>query len=97
VSLAALPFEERVMERGSEYELTEGALRRTSSAEDLVVLKAFADQPQDWIDVEGIIARQGGSLKRAQILDELIPLMELKEDYAPEQRVRRLFGKHPAA
>ena len=30
----------------------------TCSAEDLVVLKAFADRPRDWEDVQGIVGRQ---------------------------------------
>jgi hypothetical protein len=32
------------------------------SAEDLIVLKAFASRPRDWIHVEGIIVRQTGKL-----------------------------------
>jgi hypothetical protein len=31
----------------------------TASAEDIVIMKAFAARPKDWIDVEGIVIRQG--------------------------------------
>lgn len=51
ISLAALPFEERVVNRSTEFEFAPGAILNTCSAEDLVVLKAFADRPQDWLDV----------------------------------------------
>jgi hypothetical protein len=46
VSLAALPFEERVMDRSADFAFARDITLRTCSAEDLVVLKAFADRPQ---------------------------------------------------
>ena len=53
---------------------------RTCSAEDLSVLKAFANRPQDWIDVATVIDRQHSRLNRSQILTEIKPLADLKED-----------------
>jgi len=94
VSLAALPFEERVIERSSEYSFDPSCTVKTCSAEDLIVLKVFADRLQDWLDVEGIIVRQGSALNRVQILDELEPLLELKEDMEPQAKLRSLFAKH---
>ncbi len=79
VALAALPFEEHATMRATEYDYGRGVSLLTVSAEDLVVLKAFAGRPQDWIDVEGIIVRQGSNLHWEQILYELTPLCELKE------------------
>ena len=32
------------------------------TAEDLVVHKAIADRPKDWIDIEGVVQRQGERL-----------------------------------
>ena len=58
------------------------------------MLKAFADRPQDWIDVEGIIVRQRGGLDRALVRRELRELLELKEDMAPEGMLTKLFEKH---
>lgn len=95
ISLAALPFEERLIERSSPFHFSEEASLVTCSAEDLVVLKAFADRPQDWLDIQGILVRQGALLDRAQVLDELRPLLELKEDSGPEAALQRLFGRHP--
>jgi hypothetical protein len=55
-----------------------GAVLRTCSAEDLIVHKAFADRPQDWVDVEGVILRQRGMLRWSQIRSELAELAALK-------------------
>jgi hypothetical protein len=58
------------------------------------VLKAFADRPQDWLDVEGVIVRQGRTLDRALVIEELVPLLELKGDFSPEKTLQSLFRKH---
>jgi hypothetical protein len=65
----------------------------TCSAEDLVVFKAFAGRDQDWLDIEGIIARQGRALDAALVLEEAGPLLELKEAPAALERLRRLLGE----
>jgi hypothetical protein len=82
VSLAALPYEALVIKRSSNFDFPPGIKLRTCSAEDLVVLKAFAGRGQDWVDVERIIVRQTGKLDWHYILEQLRPLAELKE--APE-------------
>jgi hypothetical protein len=81
LALGGLPFEENAVERASSFEFYPGMTIRTCSAEDLMVMKAFASREQDWGDVKGIIARQD-SLKWELIYEELEPLCELKE--APE-------------
>jgi hypothetical protein len=78
VALAALPFEELVVERSSMFEYPPGIALRTCSAEDLIVLKAFAGRGQDWVDVERIIVRQTGKLDWNYIYEQLAPLAELK-------------------
>ncbi len=82
VALGALPFEELVVRRSSYFDFPPGIGLRTCSAEDLVVLKAFAGRGQDWVDVERIIVRQTGKLDWSYIRKQLRPLAELKE--APE-------------
>ena len=62
IALGALPFEERVYERGSAFEFGPEIVLRTCSAEDLIVLKAFAGRDIDLMDVKGIIRRQRGLL-----------------------------------
>jgi hypothetical protein len=72
VALGAMPFEERAVQRASDFAIGEGVSLRTCSAEDLVVLKAFAGREKDWLDIGGIVARVRG-LDRALIWDELTP------------------------
>jgi len=59
-----------------------------------VVLKAFAGRVQDWLDIEGVIVRQGRRLNRTLVLEELRPLLELKEDEEAESRLVGLLTKH---
>lgn len=86
LALGGIPFEERVIERSSEFEFYPGIILRTCSAEDLIVMKAFAGRELDWGDVRGILARQRGALNWRLIRSELRLLCELKE--APEILVR---------
>jgi hypothetical protein len=79
VALAGLPYEEEVVRRSSPFEYPLNTTLRTCSAEDLVVLKAFAGRSQDWVDVERIIVRQTGKLDWDYIHARLTPLAELKE------------------
>jgi hypothetical protein len=78
VALAALPFEELMVQRSSLFEYPPNTSLRTCSAEDLVVLKAFAGRGQDWVDVERVIVRQAGRLDWVYIREHLSPLAELK-------------------
>ena len=80
VALGALPFEARAMDRSSDWKVTKTDSLRTCSADDLVVYKAFASRDRDWIDLDGILVRQGKKLNVAQIFEELAPLVALKED-----------------
>lgn len=78
IALGALPFEALMIERSSMFEFPPHNKLRTCSAEDLVVLKAFAGRGQDWVDVERIIVRQTGKLDWDHIYEQLRPLAELK-------------------
>jgi hypothetical protein len=90
VSLGAMPFEERSIERSSAFQVGPGVALQTCSAEDLIVHKVFAGRDKDWEDVRGIIGRQHG-LDTNVICDELLPLLELREDTASEARLRKLL------
>lgn len=79
VALGGIPFEEKALRRATCYEFVPGAVLRTCSAEDLIVLKAFADRAQDWLDVQGVLIRQGNKLEWEFVLQELEPLCHLKE------------------
>ena len=80
IALAAFPYEEQVIERASAFAYAPGVTLRTASAEDMVVLKAFAARDQDWSDVTGIVERQANRLDWKYIVRELTALCELKED-----------------
>ena len=82
VSLAGLPFEEQMISRASLCDYGKGLFFLTCSAEDLVILKAFAGRDKDWSDVQSVLERQRGKLDFGIIFDNLRPLTELKE--APE-------------
>lgn len=90
VSLAALPFERRMMERASFAEYEPGVSLRTASAEDLVAMKVFAGRPRDLEDVRGVIVRRGNALERAVVLDELAELEVLSERHGLVDCFRRL-------
>jgi hypothetical protein len=89
VALAALPFEETVVERSSLFEYPPGVALRTCSAEDLVVMKAFAGRGQDWVDVDRIIVRQTGTLDWTYVRSQLAPLAELKGEPEILERLDR--------
>lgn len=79
ISLGALSFEESAVSRSTMFEFPGNIFLRTCSAEDLIVMKAFASRARDWIDVEGIIVRQTGRLDWTYIQEQLRPLAELKD------------------
>jgi len=82
IALGGLPFEQSAIRRATAFLYPGGVSLRTCSAEDLVVMKAFATRAKDWMDIEGILIRNGRSLEWHYILDHLTPLVELKD--APE-------------
>ncbi len=90
ISLSGLPFEEEMITRASFFEYHPGYSLLTCSAEDLIVLKAFADRPKDWLDIEGILAHQGENLDLSFITQQLTPLCELKESPEIIHKLARL-------
>jgi hypothetical protein len=92
LGLGALPFEERLIERASDFDIGSGRVLTTCSAEDLVVLKTFAGRDRDWADIVEILAAQSGKLDMALIFRELDPLLDLKEDTSARDRLRALLS-----
>ena len=78
IALGGLPYEEAVVARSSLFEFLPGLSLRTCSAEDLVVLKAFADRSRDWADIEGVVVRQGETLDWGYVETSLRPLVDVK-------------------
>jgi hypothetical protein len=93
IALAGMPFEEKLVERATTFTFPPDVPLRTCSAEDLIVLKAFAARPRDWTDVEGVIVRQADHLDWAYIRAELVPLLELKEEPELWDELERVRGR----
>ena len=91
IALGALPFEQRCVERATPFAIGSDQTILTCSADDLIVLKAFAGRPRDWLDIEGIVLRQGADLNQPQILEEVTPLLALKDDEVAGPRLTRLL------
>lgn len=75
IAFGGTPYEVRVLDRASmqpEFGI------RVCSAEDLVVMKAFAGRDQDWVDVLTILIRRGGRLDWGLIEQELLLLIALR-------------------
>lgn len=92
IALGAMPFEEHAVARSTAWTLPDGTFIRTCSAEDLIVFKTFAGRDKDWLDVEGVIVRQGPRLDTDLVVEELGPLLDLKGTTEDLTRLRRLFG-----
>lgn len=82
IVLGGLPFETRVVERSSDWQVGLEQCLHTCSAEDLIVMKAFAARDKDWADIVGILERQSPRLNLELVRTELAPLIAAKE--APE-------------
>ncbi len=96
IALGGLPFEEEVVSRARACEYAPGLTLVTCSAEDLVVLKAFAERGLDWYDVEGILARQWERLDWAYIRRQLAMLCEAKDSPDIVDQLERLREKTKA-
>lgn len=91
VALGGIPFEERCVGRASEFDFGDVRLL-TCSAEDLVVLKAFAGRDRDWADVESVVIRQSHRMDWSLVFAELEPLAAVRGGAEITSRLRRLRG-----
>jgi hypothetical protein len=89
ISLGAMPFEERIIARATNHTFSSDVELLTCSAEDLVVLKAFANRTKDWWSHR----TSGGTLDVSLILRELGPLIELKEEPEIRRHLKQLLGR----
>lgn len=93
VALGALPFEQRVIARASDYEFRPGCILPTCSAEDLVVHKVFAGRERDWADIRGILDRQNGRIDLALVRRELKPLLQAKDEPEAMTKLEQLVSE----
>ncbi len=91
ISLGALPFEEEMISRASDVEFLPGIELCICSPEDLIVMKCFAGRPQDWLDAESVIVRQGtDNLDWKYVMSCLEPLAKVKEEPEIIERLEQL-------
>lgn len=93
VSLGALDFEQLAVERSSLVEITEGTLLRLCSPDALIVFKVFAGRAQDWLDVEGIVAKSGARIDWNGVRTDLRILLELKDDLQALPRLETILAR----
>lgn len=93
IALGAMPFEERAVQRASEFAIQPAVVLTTCGSEDLIVFKAFAGRDKDWLDIEGIAVRQGARLDEALIWAELGPLLTLKGAPEAADRLREVLAR----
>lgn len=80
ITLAAFDFEEEIIDRASYFDFSPAARLLTCSAEDLVVMKAFACRDKDLADLRTIAARQGAALDKKAVFERLKPLAAIKPE-----------------
>jgi len=93
ISLGALPYEELMVSRASDFQFLPEIALRTCSAEDLVILKAFADRLRDWSDIESILLRQQNKIDWRYVEQNLKPLVKAKEAPHILERLAELRGE----
>ena len=93
VSLGALDFESAAVERSVLVEIADGVQLTLCSADALIVFKVFAGRPQDWLEVEGIVAKSGGRIDWHSVRAELRTLLELKEDAESLPRLEIILAR----
>jgi predicted nucleotidyltransferase len=92
VGLAGFPYEEQALSRATYKQFSGNDELRVISAEDLILMKAFAGRLHDWADIEKVVERQGGGLNRGLILELAPELAELKDDPELVRRLHKALG-----
>lgn len=93
VSLGALQFEEQAVLTATLEEIAPGVRLRLCTASALVVFKAFAGRPQDWLDIEGIAVKSRRLLDWDLIRRDLGVLLDLKGDQESMQRLDAIASR----
>jgi len=92
VTLGALPFEEKAVASAHSEEIVTGVTLQLAAPGALVVFKVFADRPQDWLDIEGIIVKSGRLIDWNEVRADLTALLALKGDVSALGRLEGLLS-----
>lgn len=90
--VAVLPYEELAIRRAEMIEV-EGLSLPICTAEDLIIHKAIADRPKDWLDIEKILMRQSGKLDIEYVRSWLIQFADALEKPALVAQFNRLLSE----
>ena len=71
----------------------EGIPARVCTAEDLIIHKGIANRTQDWMDIEGVLLRQGNKLDVAYVRDWLTQFAEALEKPELLTRFNELYNR----
>ena len=93
IALGGLPFEEDCVTRSVLVDYGNDEWIRICSADDLIIMKAFANRPIDWADIEGIIIRQQAKLDWNRIFENLSSLCKLKGEPEIVSKLLKLRDK----
>ncbi len=91
IALGGLPFEEEATRRACLVSYARNCTLRICQADDLIIMKAFADRSEDWRDIDGIVAKQGNQLDSKRILRHLEPLVAVKGNRGAFARLKELL------
>jgi hypothetical protein len=94
--VAVLPYEEQAIRRAEMIEV-EGLALPVCTAEDLVIHKAIADRPKDWLDIEKILLRQGDKLDVKYVRSWLIQFADALEKPDLVAQFNRLLEGDPVS
>lgn len=94
ISLGLPGYEEHVIARAVPYDLGGGRTVRLCAPEDLIIHKALAGRPQDVLDLQGIVARQGAALDVSYIRRWLAELARAAADPEVSARFERVWAAH---
>lgn len=90
--VAVLPYEALAIQRAEPVQI-EGVVLPICTAEDLIIHKAIADRPKDWMDIEKILLRQRGKLDVAYVRDWLQQFAEALEKPEIVIRFEKLYAE----
>ena len=93
ISLGLPGYEDELFRRASEIEIDTGKTIRMCSAEDLIIHKAVAGRPQDVVDVETVVLRQGARLDIGYIRRWLGEFSDLLANPDVLQRFEQAYRK----
>jgi predicted nucleotidyltransferase len=88
--VAVLPYEEQAIGRAEMIEV-EGLSLPICTAEDLIIHKAIADRPKDWLDIEKILLRQSARLDVEYVRSWLTQFADALEKPALSAQFNRLL------